>query len=63
MKLMFSLRFSNMLMNGMLNGTKDISTNLIMSAPNGASDGSGRYMNSPFNEDEYVHVWCYVRTY
>ena len=31
-EIMFSLRFSNMLMNGMLNGTKDISTNLIMSA-------------------------------
>ncbi len=48
-EIMFSLRFSNMLMNEMLTGTKDISANLIMSAPNGASDGSGRYMNSPIS--------------
>ena len=44
---MFSLRFSKMLMDGMLNGTKKITVNSVMSAPNGASDGSGRYMNSP----------------
>ncbi|MBD23032.1 MAG: hypothetical protein CL572_05160 [Alphaproteobacteria bacterium] len=44
---MFSLRFSKMLMSDMLSGTKKISTNSVMSAPNGASDGSGRYMNSP----------------
>ena len=45
---MFSLRFSKMLMDGMLNGTKKkITVNSVMSSPNGASDGSGRYMNSP----------------
>ena len=46
-ELMFSLRYSKMFMNGMLSGTKKILTNTIMSAPNGASDGSGNYMNSP----------------
>ena len=48
-ELMFSLRFSKMNMDGMLSGNNDISVNSVMSAPNGASDGSGTYMNSPIS--------------
>ena len=46
-ELMFSLRFSKMNMDGMLSGTNSISLNSVMSAPNGASNSSGTYMNSP----------------
>ena len=48
-ELMFSLRFSKMNMDGMLSGNNVISANSVMSAPNGASDGSGTYMNSPIS--------------
>ena len=42
-----SLRFSKMNMDSMLSGTNSISLNSVMSAPNGASNSSGIYMNSP----------------
>ena len=46
---MLSLRLSKMNMEGMLSGNNVISVNSVMSAPNGASDGSGTYMNSPIS--------------
>ena len=48
-ELMLSLRLSKMNMEGMLSGNNVISVNSVMSAPNGASDGSGTYMNSPIS--------------
>ena len=57
------LLFSKMLMDGMLNGTKKITVNSVMSAPNGASDSSGRYELTTNNENEYVYVWWNVCTY
>ena len=54
--LMFSYRFANMRMNKVFNGTKSISTNAIMTAPNGASGGEGNYMNAPVSMKMDMHM-------
>ena len=54
---MFSYRLSKMKMGGMLNGNDKISISSIMSAPNGASDNSGRYMNAPTSMNMNMHMF------
>ena len=56
-EIMFSYRFSNMLMDEVLNGTKELNTNEIMSSPNGASNNSGTYMNSPVSMRMNMHMF------
>ena len=46
-EVMFSFRFSNMRMHGLLNGKKKVDLREAMNSPNSASDNSGTYMNSP----------------
>ena len=46
-EVMFSYRFMNMQMGKLFNNNKKLSKDAVMSAPNGASDGSGSYMNAP----------------
>ncbi len=54
---MFSYRLSKMKMGGMLQGQNKISIGSLMSAPNGASDSSGRYMNSPTSMNMNMHMF------
>ena len=54
---MFSYRLSKMKMGGMLQGQNKISIDSVMSAPNGASDSSGRYMNSPTLMNMNMHMF------
>ena len=56
-EIMISYRFSNMLMNEVLNGTKELGTNEIMSSPNGASNNSGTYMNAPVSMRMNMHMF------
>ena len=42
-EVMFSYRFMNMQMGKLFNNNKKLSKDAVMSAPNGASDGSGSY--------------------
>ncbi len=56
-EIMVSYRFSNMLMNEVLNGTKELGTNEIMSSPNGASNNSGTYMNAPVSMRMNMHMF------
>ena len=54
---MFSYRLSKMKMGGMLNGNTKISISSLMSAPNGASDSTGRYMNAPTSMNMKMHMF------
>ena len=54
---MFSYRLSKMKMGSMLQGNDKISISSAMSAPNGASDSSGRYMNAPTSMNMNMHMF------
>ena len=54
---MFSYRLSKMKMGSMLQGNDKISIGSAMSAPNGASDSSGRYMNAPTSMNMNMHMF------
>ena len=54
---MFSYRLMKMEMNNILNGTKKININRVMTFPNGASDNSGSYMNSPKKMSMEMHMF------
>ena len=56
-EMMMSYRFVNMKMNDVLNGTKNLSESQVMSSPNGASDNSGTYMNSPISMKMDMHMF------
>ena len=56
-EIMLSYRFSNMLMDEVLNGTKELNTNEIMSSPNGASNNAGTYMNAPISMRMNMHMF------
>ena len=60
---MFSCRLMKMEMNDVLNGTKKININRVMTSPNGASDNSGSYMNAPKNVNGNAYVWDDVCTF
>ena len=53
---MFSYRFSNMRMHGLLNEEKKIALKEAMNSPNSASDNSGTYMNSPVEMRMDMHM-------
>ena len=55
-EIMFSYRFSNMRMHGLLNGEKKIALREAMNSPNSASDNSGTYMNSPVEMRMDMHM-------
>ena len=55
-EVMFSYRFSNMRMHGLLNGEKKIALREAMNSPNSASDNSGTYMNSPVEMRMDMHM-------
>ena len=55
-EVMFSYRFVNMKMHGLLNGKKSIGLRESMNAPNSASNGSGTYMNSPVSMNMDMHM-------
>ena len=54
---MFSYRLMKMEMNDVLNGTKKININRVMTSPNGASDNSGSYMNAPKKMSMEMHMF------
>ena len=54
---MFSYRLSKMKMGGMFQGHNNVSISSIMSAPNGASNSSGRYMNAPTSMNMSMHMF------
>jgi len=56
-EIMFSYRLGKMYMSDIFNGTKKVSENLVMSSPNGASDGTGTYMNSPISMNMEMHMF------
>ncbi len=56
-EVMFSYRFMNMQMGKLFNNNKKLSTDNVMSAPNGASDGSGTYMNTPRSMSMDMHMF------
>ena len=56
-EIMLSYRFNHMFMNKTMNGTKSLSINEVMSAPNLASNGLGRYMNSPISMSMDMHMF------
>lgn len=56
-EVMFSYRFMNMQMGKLFNNNKKLSTDIVMSAPNGASDGSGSYMNAPRSMSMDMHMF------
>ncbi len=45
-EIMFSYRLNKMGMNKLYNGRKNLSANKVMTAPNGASNEKGVYMNA-----------------
>lgn len=55
-EIMFSYRFMNMNMNKLFYGNNEISANETMSTPNGASNGSGTYMNAPTSMNMDMHM-------
>ncbi len=55
-QVMFSYKFGHMEMDDIINGTKSLTTSEVMSSPNGASDGSGTYMNAPIVMKMDVHM-------
>ena len=54
---MFSYRFMSMQMNNIKQGTKKVSVGNTMRAPNGASNGSGAYMNAPEKMSMDMHMF------
>ena len=56
-EVMFSYRFMNMQMGKLFNNNKKLSKDTVMSAPNGASDGSGSYMNAPKSMSMDMHMF------
>ncbi len=56
-EIMFSYRLNHMFMNKTINGTKSQGINEVMSAPNFASNNSGRYMNSPISMGMDMHMF------
>ena len=54
---MFSYRFMSMHMNNIKQGTKKVSVGNTMRAPNGASNGSGTYMNAPEKMSMDMHMF------
>ena len=54
---MFSYRFMSMQMNNIKQGTKKVNSGNTMRAPNGASDGSGTYMNAPEKMSMDMHMF------
>jgi hypothetical protein len=54
---MFSYRFMSMQMNNIKQGTKKVNSGNTMRAPNGASDGSGTYMNTPEKMSMDMHMF------
>ena len=56
-EVMFSYRFGQMNMNNVGNGRKKININSVMSLPNGASNNSGNYMNSPISMKMNMHMF------
>ncbi len=56
-EVMFSYRFGHMLMNNVMNGTKSLGIDEVTSAPNGASNGLGGYMNSPISMKMDMHMF------
>ncbi len=54
---MFSYRFMSMQMNNIKQGTKKVSVGNTMRAPNGASNGSGTYMNAPEKMSMDMHMF------
>ena len=56
-EVMFSYRFMNMQMGKLFNNNKKLSTDIVMSAPNAASDGSGSYMNAPRSMSMDMHMF------
>ena len=55
-EIMLSYRFMNMNMNKLYYGNNEISINETMSTPNGASNGSGTYMNAPTLMNMDMHM-------
>ena len=56
-EVMFSYRFNHMVMKKMMNGTDELGIGNVTSLPNGASDGSGAYMNSPVSMKMDMHMF------
>ena len=56
-EVMFSYRFGHMKMNSVMNGTRTLSIDEITSAPNGASNNTGSYMNSPLSMRMDMHMF------
>lgn len=56
-EMMFSYRFGHMQMNKIMNGTKVLYSDNITSAPNGASNGSGNYMNASVSMKMDIHMF------
>ena len=56
-EVMLSYRFGQMKMQNIANGTKKIDINSVMSSPNGASNNSGNYMNSPISMKMNMHMF------
>ena len=56
-EVMFSYRFMNMQMGKLFKKNKKLSKDSVMSAPNGASDGSGSYMNAPVSMSMDMHMF------
>ena len=54
---MFSYRLMKMQMNKLLNNKKHMTVDEVMNSPNGASDGSGNYMNSPRSMSMNMHMF------
>ena len=54
---MFSYRFMNMQMGKLFNNNEKLSKDAAMNAPNGASDGSGSYMNAPKSMSMDMHMF------
>ncbi len=56
-EIMFSYRFGHMEMNKIMNGTKVLYSDNITSVPNGASNGSGNYMNTSVSMKMDMHMF------
>ena len=56
-EIMFSYRLNKMEMNKLFNGTKSLSVDKVMKAPNSASNGKGTYMNSPVSMKMEMHMF------
>ncbi len=56
-EIMFSYRLGKMKMGDTFNGTDRISRTSVMSAPNGASNGAGTYMNAPISMNMNMHMF------